>query len=227
MTEQTSWKKKVALFLVPKIYKLLIVGSCITCRQKWIGTGNLKEIEESGEPAIYSLWHENIAIGSWVLKKRNLVAMVSQSRDGELIARALETMGFGIVRGSSSKGGARALLNMIRLIKKGQSAIVTPDGPRGPSQQLQEGVLTLAQKTGKPLVPLHMEASRQWRLGSWDRHKIPKPFSTIVIRVGTPQRIAPAIKSDSMERIRKSFEEVMRNNTQQTIETIKQLQGPQ
>ena len=113
--------------------------------------------------------------------------MASASDDGELIARAIAALGNLPVRGSSSTEGSNAARVMIRALRSGHNAALTPDGPRGPKYVLQPGALWIAALSGCPLVPYHIEATRQWEFRSWDRHKIPKPFSTVYVCIGEPR----------------------------------------
>jgi len=134
-------------------------------------------------------------------------------------------MGNQTIAGSSSKNGIKAMLTMIKQIKFGQNGAITPDGPRGPRYKLQDGIIYIAQKTGVPLVPIHIEATRQWIFEkSWDKHKLPKPFSTVVIRIGSPYRVSENLKKAELEQVKIEFETIMNDNVKKTIgikETIK------
>lgn len=112
--------------------------------------------------------------------------LISHHRDGELIAKVIKHFDIEAVRGSSSRGAREALRNMIKLINAGDNISITPDGPRGPALVAQEGAATLARLANRPLLPVTFSATRCWRLSSWDRFMIPKPFSTIVVKVGEP-----------------------------------------
>lgn len=118
--------------------------------------------------------------------------LVSQSRDGELIAKALHRFGFETVRGSSSRGGGSAFLKMVDIVRAGRSVAFTPDGPRGPFQSIQPGVLALAAKTGAPIVPIAWAGSRTKELKSWDRFLIPYPFAHYSVVYGDPLFIVEA-----------------------------------
>jgi lysophospholipid acyltransferase (LPLAT)-like uncharacterized protein len=119
-------------------------------------------------------------------KNKSFAMMASDSKDGEIIARGIELAGNIPVRGSSSKGGAKAAKAMVKLLKSGHCAAMTPDGPRGPLHVMQPGILYISAMAGSPVVPYHAVADRQWVFKSWDKHRVPKPFSTIVISIGEP-----------------------------------------
>lgn len=143
-----------------------------------------------GEGVIYVLWHGRLLPLAYHHRRQQLLTLVSRSADGEYIARALEHWGFGAVRGSSSRGGDRALRELVRHVRAGRSVSVTPDGPRGPREQVKPGALLVAQLTGRPLIPAAAGASRAWWFGKWDRFMVPKPFSHIRVTYGTPQFVA-------------------------------------
>jgi len=110
------------------------------------------------------------------------------------------------------------LLAMIKEIKAGKNGAITPDGPRGPRYVLQDGIITIAQKTGVPLVPFHVEATRQWIFEkSWDRHKLPKPFSKLVISVGNPFSVPATLAPEAFAQIKKAFENEMNLNMQRAV----------
>jgi hypothetical protein len=144
----------------------------------------------SGRQPILALWHGRILPGLHHFRNRGVVVITSQNFDGEWIARILHKFGFGTARGSSSRGGARALVQMRRDLAAGRPAAFTVDGPRGPARVVQPGVAFLAGATGHPILPYTIESDRHWTLKSWDRTQIPKPFSTVALVIGEPIGIA-------------------------------------
>ena len=116
---------------------------------------------------------------------------VSRSRDGELIARVLERLGFVTARGSSSRGGGEGALEMVARAGEGRMLGITPDGPRGPAERVKPGLAWLASRTGRPVLPLATASDRTWVLGSWDGFRVPMPFARVWVRVGGPV-IVPA-----------------------------------
>lgn len=136
---------------------------------------------------IYTLWHGRLLPLTYLHRRQNIATMISRSSDGEYIARVVERWGYTAVRGSSSRGGSGALREMVKLARAGRSLAITPDGPRGPRQQLKPGVLTLAQLSGRPMIPMSASATRAWWVDArWDLFLVPKPFATVFVRYGDP-----------------------------------------
>lgn len=167
-------------------------------------------IETEGEEAmlaieggkILCLWHSRTIPPMARYRDRSWAILISLSRDGDLIWRILETLGYSALRGSSGPSGARVLASCIKLLRGGKVVTVTPDGPRGPSGVLQEGVVLMARKSGRPMVPLG--SSARWRLTmrSWDRFMIPLPYSRAVILWGDPVYVPKDADEAAMETIR-------------------------
>jgi lysophospholipid acyltransferase (LPLAT)-like uncharacterized protein len=144
---------------------------------------------EQKEPPLWTLWHETILMSVWYHRDQDVHVMISASRDGELISRIARFFGYMPIRGSSSRGGREALNEIIHHFKEGHRCAITPDGPRGPRREIKMGVLNIARMTGCPVVPFAFEAEHCWRLKSWDRFIIPKPFSRAVFVYGNPIRV--------------------------------------
>ena len=202
-------KRQLAFILLPRAYYLLTTLNLASCSKQTFGQQQLDQLRQQGQNWIYSTWHENTAIAVWGLRNQNLAMMASDSDDGEYIARGIAAFGNIPVRGSSSAGGARATRELVRYLKRGNSAAITPDGPRGPRRELQMGVITLAAVSGAPLVPYHIEATRQWELTSWDRHRIPKPFSSVIIGIGEPYYVDKERFKTDAEPLCREFEALM------------------
>ena len=164
----------------------LIAALCWTYRWKIEGAEHYAAVTSSGQRPILALWHGRILPGLHYFRNRGVVVITSQNFDGEWIARILHKFGFGTARGSTSRGGARALVQLRRDLAAGKPAAFTVDGPRGPARVVQPGVAFLAGATGHPILPYHIESNRHWTLRSWDRTQIPKPFSTVVLVIGPP-----------------------------------------
>jgi lysophospholipid acyltransferase (LPLAT)-like uncharacterized protein len=151
---------------------------------RWNHTGS--ESRPENTPCIVSCWHSRLLLTPFLLGKWQGPVIISDHHDGVLIAAVYENFGVKAFRGSSSKGGARALLKLIRQAKEGASPGITPDGPRGPAQVVKEGVAQIAIKSCSPVLPVCYATSRQWRLSSWDAFYVPKPFSKGIVVVGEP-----------------------------------------
>lgn len=150
----------------------------------------------SGRPFIYALWHGHLLPLTWFHRGLGVTVMISEHADGEIIARLVESWGYRTVRGSTSRGAGRALLGMVREIQAGQIFAITPDGPRGPAGAVQPGVLLASSKAGAPILPLRVDADRSWRLRSWDRFVVPKPFARVRVTYGEPWT-APGVGDDA------------------------------
>ena len=168
----------------------VVAGLTRTLRWKIEGAEHWDAVISSGHQPILALWHGRIFAGLHYFRNRGVVVITSQNFDGEWIARVLHRMGFGTARGSSSRGGARALVQMKRDLQQGRPAAFTLDGPRGPARVAQPGAVWLAGASGHPLLPFHLEADRYWSARSWDRHQIPKPFATVALTIGAPIFVA-------------------------------------
>jgi len=135
------------------------------------------------KPVIYSFWHRAVFPASWMWRKQRIAVMVSRSFDGEYIARIIERLGFVAVRGSSSRGGAGALLGMKSVLERGESVAFTIDGPRGPKYVAKPGPVGLSKVTGIPMATFYVALSSFWLLKTWDDFMIPKPFSRALVRL--------------------------------------------
>jgi lysophospholipid acyltransferase (LPLAT)-like uncharacterized protein len=170
------------------------------------GTEHLDRIRAEGRQPIYALWHGRIFAGTLYLRNRDIVVMTSENFDGEWVARIIQRFGFEPARGSTSRGGARALAQLRREMRAGRPTAFTVDGPRGPAGVAQPGAIWLAGATGNPVLPLHIEASASWTTKSWDRHQVPKPGSRVVAVIGPPIEVPKGAGEDVIEAKRQSLE---------------------
>ncbi len=169
------------------------------------GLHHYDAIVESGRLPIFAFWHGRILAATLFWRDRGIVVITSENFDGEWIARIIERFGYGTSRGSSSRGGVRALVQLKRGMASGKPAAFTLDGPRGPARVAQPGAVWLAGATGNPLLPFHIESSRFWTANSWDRTQIPKPFSSAAIAIGAPIAVADT-SEDAIESKRRELE---------------------
>jgi lysophospholipid acyltransferase (LPLAT)-like uncharacterized protein len=155
------------------------------------------------ENFIGCFWHNRLLIFPLVLRRftpnRRGAALISASRDGDLLTDAIHRFGFGVVRGSSSRMGAPALLQLSEVLSSGGDVVITPDGPRGPVYELGPGLVFLAQKTGASVLPMNMEYSSCWRFNSWDRFILPRPFSRVRVTFGEPYHVAETTTPEEFE----------------------------
>jgi hypothetical protein len=148
---------------------------------------------------------------AYVTKFRNFkpIVMISQSRDGELIASLASRLGLVPVRGSSTRGGRDALMAILRALKKNPGVIHIVDGPTGPKGVIKPGLMAMAQVTGAPIFPIIISAEKAWVMRSWDRFLVPKPFSKVTIRWGDPFPVPRGTRPEQLEELRKQVESLM------------------
>ncbi len=144
----------------------------------------LDEIKTKDKSIIFAVWHQYLWLSSYVLRNNGYVALSSPSRDGEYSALTLKKLGWEVIRGSSSKGGARSLLKLIKVLKQGKDIAITPDGPRGPRHEVKKGIIYLAEKTDSVIVPLGLAIDKKKVLSSWDKFELPIPFSKAALVYG-------------------------------------------
>lgn len=175
-----TFPQRIALWIVPRLTALVLAVIGATLRFEVIA-------EEGAVPAtppargIFCFWHRCTLPCGWYFRKFRCSILISQSFDGELIARTLALLGYNSVRGSSSRGGFAGLLNLQGVLEGGLPVVFTADGPRGPSYQTKIGPVKLAQMTGESMGSFYLLPERAWVLNSWDRFLIPKPFSRVAV----------------------------------------------
>jgi len=165
------------------------------------------------ENYIGALWHNRLLVFPFVLRRflpqRHGAALISASRDGDLIADVVQRFGYDVIRGSSSRLGTSALLHLTGVLMSGSDVVITPDGPRGPAYELGPGIIFLAQKSGAAVVPMNLEYSHCWRLGSWDRFIVPRPFAKVRVLINRPYRVTVTTTPEEFESERVSLQNAM------------------
>jgi lysophospholipid acyltransferase (LPLAT)-like uncharacterized protein len=156
----------------------------VTHREHW------SKLTDAGRPFLFLLWHEVLLPLLWFHRRQGVAIVVSEAQDGRYLAELAGKLGYRCLFGSSTRGGVRALLAASRALEEGTPVAITPDGPRGPRRELKPGILAAAQRSGAPILPIHAVADRAWRLRSWDRFMVPKPFARIRIKYGEPFAVA-------------------------------------
>jgi lysophospholipid acyltransferase (LPLAT)-like uncharacterized protein len=156
----------------------------MTWRMRPVNDDEVVAARASGQRVIFTLWHGELLPLLWYHRGQGVAVVISEHRDGEIIAQIAERLGYATVRGSTSRGGGRALIGLMRAIEAGRDGAVTPDGPRGPAHVFAPGAAIAAQRTGAPLAMIRASATRAWRLKSWDRFLVPKPFATVRVIYG-------------------------------------------
>lgn len=176
-----DWKTRAAISVGGFIIRML----ARTWRIRAVGRDTFDAGRVPGTAAIFTFWHGQM-LPLVAEHHRPTTVLISDHRDGEIITQIVRGFGCRAVRGSSSKGAARALLQLSRTLTDGNDIAITPDGPRGPRHSFAPGALVLSQRTGAPIVLLASHASRVWKLNTWDGFEIPKPFARVTVAYGAP-----------------------------------------
>ncbi len=181
-----SFKDRLTIRLADLAFYTMIRTIGRTIRFEVEGEANFDAIGQAGHLPIYAFWHDRIFAGTYFFRDRGIAVITSQSKDGEYIARFIQRLGYGAIRGSSTRGGVGALVEMIKATRAGTPTAFTLDGPKGPRYEAKPGAVLLAKKTGNPIMPFVVECARYWTVGSWDRLQIPKPFTRAKVIIGKP-----------------------------------------
>jgi hypothetical protein len=211
-----KWYQRLAARL---IYVLTRAISA-TIRYEWCDTTKLLS-DLARQPVIFCIWHNRLALCLEIYRlyvqgigrEAHMAAMVSASKDGGLLARVLELNGVQPARGSTSRRGRQALLEMITWSQRGYDLAITPDGPRGPCYVVQDGVISLAQLSGLPIVPVSYRLNWRIRVKSWDRFQIPLPFARCQVNLAEPTRVPREASEEEREKLRREVEERLKSVT--------------
>ena len=186
-----------------------------TVRYTLEGEADGRALMQSGEPAVLVLWHGRLVPLAHFHRGRGYATLISRSADGEAIAQVAEGWDYEVVRGSSSRGGSAGLRQLVRHLRAGRPVGLTPDGPRGPAQQMKHGPLVAAQLAGVPVLPVTAAADRAWWFGTWDRFLVPQPFARVLIRYGEPMDVPRTATGPELEGIASQVGRVLNELTAQ------------
>jgi lysophospholipid acyltransferase (LPLAT)-like uncharacterized protein len=217
---RASRRKRLEATAISIVGYRAIAALGTTLRWRTEGLEHFDTIRAAGRQPIMAFWHGRILPATYYFRRRGIVVITSENFDGEWIAGIIERFGYRTSRGSSSRGGARALLQLSRDLEAGRPAGFTVDGPRGPARISQPGAVWLAKASGHPVLPFHCEADRSWTLRSWDRTQIPKPFATVAISVGEPFYVPRDADQDALERARQRLDNALFAAEQRTREML-------
>ena len=209
-------KDRFVIWLIPRLIRLIFLFLVNTIRWQVVG-----EPYSSQDPKryLYAFWHARMLMiprlsrgGLW-----HGYMLISEHRDGGFIADTMHLLGIDTVRGSTTRGGARAMLKMLRAVRdENRHLAITPDGPKGPREVVQKGTVQLAMKAGLPVVPVCYATKRHWRVNSWDRFYIPQPFSRGVFVMGDPVSVS---EGDDMDDALRRVQQAM-DDAQQTADSF-------
>jgi lysophospholipid acyltransferase (LPLAT)-like uncharacterized protein len=217
---RSSSVKRVEVGAIAAIGYPLINALGRTLRWRVDGLHHLDAIRASGRQPIMAFWHGRILGAAFYFRHRGIVVLTSENFDGEWIGRIIRRLGYRTIRGSSSHGGSRALLQLRREMAKGRAAGFTLDGPRGPAEQAHPGAIWLAGATGNPIVPFHLESARCLTVRSWDRTQVPYPFSLMALAVGAPIDVPPDANEAALEAKRVEVESSLTALRQRALEML-------
>ena len=175
------WKIRAAIPIAIALIRIL----SSTWKIRRVNPDEIDVLRSRG-PVVFAFWHGHILPLIHAHRDQNITVLVSEHKDGEIIARIAGAFGFPSVRGSTTRGAVRSLISLVKVVQAGGDVGVTPDGPRGPARSYAPGVLLTAQRAGAPLVSIAAHASKSWRLRTWDGFVVPKPFATISVAYGEP-----------------------------------------
>ena len=198
-SKRFSFTERLRFFLIRMLGALLLLTLGATWRLRFRGVAFERSVRSRGLRPIYAFWHGRLLA---ILRTMHFPLQL-------IIAQVTNQLGFGSVRGSTTRGGIRALRALGRKLLGGFDVAITPDGPRGPRHILQAGAIYIAMRTGHPLVPITSTGLPRWTFGSWDRFIIPKPFADVLVRLGEPFYVPPDLNEKQREEYRLRFEKQM------------------
>lgn len=213
-----SFKDRLLIRAADLVFYVLINLIGLTARFEAIGWENHQKAETGGGLPIYVFWHDRIFLTTYWWRKRRIVVMTSRSFDGEYIARFIQRFGYGAVRGSSTRGGVGAIVEMARLMRAGCTTAFTIDGPKGPPYVAKMGAVLLAKKSGNPIVPVTMALARYWKAPSWDSFQIPKPFTRARVYVAPPIYVPSDADQNTLAAKRDELQHTLDDLNQQSDE---------
>jgi lysophospholipid acyltransferase (LPLAT)-like uncharacterized protein len=203
------FRERLNIRLADWFFYVLIRLICLTLRWERRGFEHLEGIYESQHRAIFTFWHSCIFTATYFWRSRGIVVMSSQSKDGEFTSRFIKRFGYGTARGSSTRGAGRALAEMTECLSNGIDVAFTIDGPKGPVYVAKPGAVTLARHSGQAIFPFHVAVKRYIELPSWDRLKIPLPFTRAITLMGEAIYVAKDAGSDEVEAKQKAVQEAL------------------
>ncbi len=210
-SDSISWRLRAELLIGRSFLQLL----ARTWRFRIVNGTAINSLRAAKQNFIFSLWHGQLLPLLWHHRDEGVVLLISEHRDGELVARAAASLGYALIRGSTTRGADRALISLVRELQAGHEVAITPDGPRGPALKFAPGAMVAAQKSDSFILPVVAVADRAWHLKSWDSFMIPKPFARVTVAYGDPTKVlattaraaaseAPRFEAIMSETIRKA-----------------------
>ncbi|HEV8112103.1 MAG TPA: lysophospholipid acyltransferase family protein [Planctomycetota bacterium] len=191
-----------------------------TWRMTVLGDENLARAGDRDGAHFIALWHGRMLLGLPHHAASSWHVLVSGSQDGDIAHALLARCGYRVIRGSTSRGGARALREMLAVLEKGTVLAITPDGPRGPRHSVNPGLAWMARATGHPILPVGFACDRAWRARSWDRFTIPRPWARVVMTYGEPVRVDPSASDADLAAAAERIHEALMSAEQRSFEFL-------
>jgi lysophospholipid acyltransferase (LPLAT)-like uncharacterized protein len=214
-----SLKQRLTIRAADLVFFLLIKMIGGTIRWQVEGWENWEAASGEGQIPIYTFWHNRVFLATYFWRRRRIVVMTSQSFDGEYIARFIQRFGYGAARGSSTRGGVGAIVEMVRLMRAGSPTAFTIDGPKGPRYVAKMGAVLLAKKTGHPILPFTITPKSFWTISkSWDHSQIPKPFTRARVRIAAPIFVPPDADEIVLEAKREELQRALDEINQRGVQ---------
>lgn len=192
-------KDRIQFFIVGILGAAFIYLLGKTVRIKLINFDHHRDIKACGKRVIYAFWHNTLLYFAYFFRRRHIYTLSSQSRDGEYMVRSLRNLGYDSVRGSSSRGAVKSLVEIKQKLDKGYDVGFTPDGPTGPLYSTKPGIIWTAKASGQPILPMVCNFKKKWILKSWDKFMIPKPFTRGIILFGEPIVVPRSTKKEEFQ----------------------------
>jgi len=215
-----SNKDKIFLFIVPILSSFILRLLALTIRKRVLHFERYKQFADRGQWTILAFWHQRLLMMPFVRGQEKVSMLISQHRDGELIARTVKLLGIESVRGSTTRGGLSAIRSMVRTMQDGFNIAITPDGPQGPRHMVQAGIVELARLTGAPIIPMTYSASRRKVFRSWDQFNLPFPFSRVVYIFGEPVLVPRELGPEEREEKRLLLENRLKQITREADQSF-------
>ncbi len=212
---QLTFRDNFLLAVVPRLYAFVLRFLGLTIRKETLYSEHPAIFWDRGQHVIIAFWHQRLLMMPFLPHRGKVGMLISRHRDGEFIARAVKFFGIDSIRGSSTRGGLSALRGMVRFFREGGNLAITPDGPQGPRQVVQIGVVELARQTGAPILPVTYAASRRKVFSSWDGFHLPYPFSKVAYLWGEPILVPPETGKKGLEEKRLLLEESLKRITEE------------
>jgi lysophospholipid acyltransferase (LPLAT)-like uncharacterized protein len=195
--------------VLPAVGAAVIRTLGVTWRIRTVGETHVTDARRHSPQLIFAFWHGRLLPLAYSYRGSEARILASQHADGELLGQTIRRLGFGHVRGSSTRGGARAVMELVDVIRGGNDVGITVDGPRGPRHVVKPGVVQIAKLSGSAIIPITTASRRHKTFASWDRFELPHPWTRVVVRHGPALRVPADANDEELEARRRELEQVL------------------